>query len=229
MPLVHVDLMEGRSPERIAAMIRSVSEAIADSLEAPIESVRVVVNQMAPHEYGVGASRGPRSSRNAAVPSREQGRDAMRQVRHFIDGRFVDAADGARSRRSPRSTTPRSRPSPRAAPRTSIGRCVPPGGRSTPGRRCRRRSGSGCSAGSPTASRRASTSSPSGRPGTWASPSRRRRARTSRARPTTSGSSPTGPSRPRPRRTPSRGTACSPTSCTNRSAWSGPSRRGTSP
>jgi 4-oxalocrotonate tautomerase len=54
MPLVHVDLMEGRSPERIAAMIRSVSEAIADSLDAPIESVRVVVNQMAPHEYGVG-------------------------------------------------------------------------------------------------------------------------------------------------------------------------------
>jgi 4-oxalocrotonate tautomerase len=59
MPLVHVDLMEGRSPERIAAMIRSVSEAIADSLEAPIDSVRVVVNQMAPHEYGVGGKPWP--------------------------------------------------------------------------------------------------------------------------------------------------------------------------
>jgi 4-oxalocrotonate tautomerase len=54
MPIVHIDLMEGRSPDRIEAMIRSVSQAIATSLEAPIDSVRVVVREMAPHHYGVG-------------------------------------------------------------------------------------------------------------------------------------------------------------------------------
>ena len=54
MPIVHVDLMAGRPPEKIAAMIRGISEAIATSLDAPIESVRVIVNEMQEHQYGVG-------------------------------------------------------------------------------------------------------------------------------------------------------------------------------
>lgn len=54
MPLVHIDLMEGRSPDRIERMIAAVSEAIARSLDAPIESVRIVVNEMKPHQYGIG-------------------------------------------------------------------------------------------------------------------------------------------------------------------------------
>ncbi len=54
MPLVHIDLMEGRSPDRIDGMIAAVSEAIAQSLDAPIESVRIVVNEMKPHQYGIG-------------------------------------------------------------------------------------------------------------------------------------------------------------------------------
>lgn len=54
MPIVHIDLMEGRPPEKITAMIRGVSEAIATALDAPISSVRVVVNEMRGHEYGIG-------------------------------------------------------------------------------------------------------------------------------------------------------------------------------
>ncbi|MGH9116753.1 MAG: 2-hydroxymuconate tautomerase [Acidimicrobiales bacterium] len=54
MPLVHIDLMEGRPPERVEEMIAAVSEAIASTLDAPIETVRVVVNEIRPHQYGVG-------------------------------------------------------------------------------------------------------------------------------------------------------------------------------
>ncbi|MFO7549697.1 MAG: tautomerase family protein [Acidimicrobiia bacterium] len=54
MPLVHVDMMGGRPPEKVAAMIRGISEAIATSLDADIQTVRVVVNEMEPHQYGVG-------------------------------------------------------------------------------------------------------------------------------------------------------------------------------
>lgn len=54
MPLVHIDLMEGRPPEKIEKMITAVSEAISTSLEAPIESVRIYVNEMQMHQYGVG-------------------------------------------------------------------------------------------------------------------------------------------------------------------------------
>lgn len=54
MPIVHIDLMEGRSEEKIEKMITSVSEAISTSLDAPIETVRVIVNEMRPHQYGIG-------------------------------------------------------------------------------------------------------------------------------------------------------------------------------
>ncbi len=54
MPLVHIDMMKGRPPEKITRMIAAVSEAIAESLDAPISTVRVVVNEMEPHQYGIG-------------------------------------------------------------------------------------------------------------------------------------------------------------------------------
>jgi len=54
MPLVSINIMEGRPPEKIEKMITAVSEAIADSLEAPIASVRIMVNEMQEHQYGVG-------------------------------------------------------------------------------------------------------------------------------------------------------------------------------
>jgi 4-oxalocrotonate tautomerase len=53
MPLVYINLMEGRPPEKIEKMITMVSEAIATSLETPIDSVRIMVNEMQPHQYGV--------------------------------------------------------------------------------------------------------------------------------------------------------------------------------
>ncbi|MEA1902856.1 MAG: 2-hydroxymuconate tautomerase [Actinomycetota bacterium] len=53
MPLVYIDIMEGRPEEKVEKMIGAVSEAIASSLEAPLETVRVVVNEMKPHQYGV--------------------------------------------------------------------------------------------------------------------------------------------------------------------------------
>ena len=59
MPLVHIDLLEGRSEEKIEEMIVAVSEAVASSLEAPISSVRVYVNEMKPHQYGVGGKPWP--------------------------------------------------------------------------------------------------------------------------------------------------------------------------
>ncbi|MEE8600632.1 2-hydroxymuconate tautomerase [Euzebya tangerina] len=54
MPIVHINLMQGRPPERIQAMITAVSHAIADSIDAPLETVRVLVNEMEDHQYGVG-------------------------------------------------------------------------------------------------------------------------------------------------------------------------------
>jgi 4-oxalocrotonate tautomerase len=73
MPLVRIDLMEGRDPEQIERMISAVSEAIADSLPAPIATVRVVVNEMEPHQYGIGGVPYPevKRRREAAAGSSE--------------------------------------------------------------------------------------------------------------------------------------------------------------
>jgi 4-oxalocrotonate tautomerase len=72
MPIVHVDLLEGRPPERIESLIREVSQAVAHSLDAPIESVRVIVNEMQEHQYGVGGQPWPEVKRARHVSQQEQ-------------------------------------------------------------------------------------------------------------------------------------------------------------
>ncbi|MDE0139630.1 MAG: tautomerase family protein [bacterium] len=53
MPIVTVNLMEGRSPEQIENMIAEVSDALVRSLDAPIETVRIMVNEIAPYGFGI--------------------------------------------------------------------------------------------------------------------------------------------------------------------------------
>lgn len=54
MPIVTISLMKGRPPERIQDMTRAVSHAIADAIDAPIETVRVMVHEMDDHQFAVG-------------------------------------------------------------------------------------------------------------------------------------------------------------------------------
>ncbi|KAA9155267.1 4-oxalocrotonate tautomerase [Amycolatopsis acidicola] len=46
MPLIQVTMREGRDAARIRAMITALTEAAVDSLAAPKESVRVIVNEV---------------------------------------------------------------------------------------------------------------------------------------------------------------------------------------
>ena len=54
MPLVYINMMEGRDSEMIEKMTQAVSEAIATSLEVPLSSIRVMVHEMEEHQYAVG-------------------------------------------------------------------------------------------------------------------------------------------------------------------------------
>jgi 4-oxalocrotonate tautomerase len=54
MPLVQISIMEGRQPEQIETMIHEVTEAITKSLNAPTESVRVLVTEMPKTHWGIG-------------------------------------------------------------------------------------------------------------------------------------------------------------------------------
>lgn len=53
MPFIQINLLAGRSPEKKEKLIQEVSHTVANVLEAPIESVRVMVNEMQPEHWGI--------------------------------------------------------------------------------------------------------------------------------------------------------------------------------
>lgn len=58
MPIVNVTMIEGRSDDQKEAMFREVTEAICRTLDAPAESVRIVVSEVpARHFAAAGKSK----------------------------------------------------------------------------------------------------------------------------------------------------------------------------
>lgn len=59
MPIIHVNLIEGRPPEKVAKLIETITEVTVETLDAPRESVRVLVNEIPGSHWGIaGKSKG---------------------------------------------------------------------------------------------------------------------------------------------------------------------------
>jgi 4-oxalocrotonate tautomerase len=54
MPIANILILEGRTPEEKQALIRAVTTAIADSLSAKTESIRVIVQEIPREHWGIG-------------------------------------------------------------------------------------------------------------------------------------------------------------------------------
>ncbi len=54
MPLVHIDLIEGRSEEQLKGLVKDVTAAIAKNANVPAERVHIVLNEMKKDRYSVG-------------------------------------------------------------------------------------------------------------------------------------------------------------------------------
>jgi 4-oxalocrotonate tautomerase len=54
VPLVEITLVEGRSPEQLRTLISKVTHACVESVEAPLESVRVVVREVPTTHFAAG-------------------------------------------------------------------------------------------------------------------------------------------------------------------------------
>jgi 4-oxalocrotonate tautomerase len=54
MPIATINIIEGRSDEQKEELILKVSQAIHEALNAPIESVRVIINEMPKQHFGIG-------------------------------------------------------------------------------------------------------------------------------------------------------------------------------
>ncbi|MFT8580661.1 MAG: 2-hydroxymuconate tautomerase [Schleiferilactobacillus perolens] len=54
MPLVHIDLLSGRSETQLHQLVKDVTAAIVKNTGAPAEHVHIVLNEMADNRYSVG-------------------------------------------------------------------------------------------------------------------------------------------------------------------------------
>jgi 4-oxalocrotonate tautomerase len=53
MPILHVSLLEGRTPELLEALIGDLTATVVSTLGVPPESVRVILDEYAPSHWGV--------------------------------------------------------------------------------------------------------------------------------------------------------------------------------
>jgi len=53
MPIAQINIMEGRTDEQKEMLIREVTDAMVRSLGAPVESVRIILNEMPKQHFGI--------------------------------------------------------------------------------------------------------------------------------------------------------------------------------
>ncbi len=58
MPIVHIHMYEGRSVDQKRELVRSVTDAIVNSVATAPENVHIVIHDMAKHDYGDGGTLG---------------------------------------------------------------------------------------------------------------------------------------------------------------------------
>lgn len=54
MPIITVQMMEGRSLEQKASLIAELTEATNRAVGAPVESVRVILQEIPKTDFGIG-------------------------------------------------------------------------------------------------------------------------------------------------------------------------------
>ena len=51
MSIIDVTLLEGRTPEKKTALIRELTDAAVRAIDAPIQSVRVIIREVPPEHF----------------------------------------------------------------------------------------------------------------------------------------------------------------------------------
>ncbi|AOV06201.1 2-hydroxymuconate tautomerase [Sporosarcina ureilytica] len=53
MPFIQINMLEGRSADKKERLIREVTDVVAEVLEAPEESVRIMIQEMKAEHWGI--------------------------------------------------------------------------------------------------------------------------------------------------------------------------------
>jgi 4-oxalocrotonate tautomerase len=75
MPIVRIDLLEGRTPERKADLIRRVTEAVVIALDVLPEQVRVLLSEIPPAHWAIAGE--TMAERAARAPGKDEDRDSV--------------------------------------------------------------------------------------------------------------------------------------------------------
>jgi 4-oxalocrotonate tautomerase len=54
MPIIQVNLIEGRTVEQKKKLVVEMTRAVVDALEVKAEDVRIILQDMAKHDYAIG-------------------------------------------------------------------------------------------------------------------------------------------------------------------------------
>jgi 4-oxalocrotonate tautomerase len=54
VPLIEVTMVEGRTPEQVRALISALTRAAVETIDAPLENVRVVVREVPTTHWAAG-------------------------------------------------------------------------------------------------------------------------------------------------------------------------------
>lgn len=66
MPIIQVSIVSGRSPDKVERLIRELTNVTAEILEAPVETIKVLVTELEPTHWGSnGESVAARRARGA--------------------------------------------------------------------------------------------------------------------------------------------------------------------
>ena len=53
MPLININMIEGRTDQQKEALIKAVAEAVMNSIGAPEESIRVMISEYEKRHWGI--------------------------------------------------------------------------------------------------------------------------------------------------------------------------------
>jgi len=55
MPIINIQVLEGRTPAQKKDLVRELAGAVTRTLNVPEEAIRIIVTEVAPEHWGVGA------------------------------------------------------------------------------------------------------------------------------------------------------------------------------
>lgn len=54
MPIIHVDMIEGRTLEQKRALVEKVTQAVSETVNCPKEAIKIIISDMSRDNYGEG-------------------------------------------------------------------------------------------------------------------------------------------------------------------------------